>query len=168
MTQLNFIARLFNYSDVKVQIASFCGVIASLICSFCKNFMGISATIFLLLFAVMIADYITGLRACKKEGGKFKSSRGLQWVFKFGMYIVFLAISLAIRKNMVNEGLTWVEIPMVLIHFYILFHIFIWEITSVDENLERLGYSFRILKLVTRLFKRLSGLLKNKVDETTL
>lgn len=165
MRQLEFIQRLFNYSDMKVQVAAFYGVIFSGICAFSEGFMGISGSLFLLLFLIMITDYATGLKAAKKEGQKFISKRGLEWVFKFGSYMVFLAVSFILRKEIIINGLEAMEIPFKLIHFYILIHIFWWELTSVDENFERLGYSFRVLKLGNSLFKVVKGIFKRKIEE---
>lgn len=166
MRQLGFIQRLFNYNDMKVQVAAFYGAIFSGICAFSEGFMGISGSLFVLLFIIMLTDYATGLKAAKKEGQKFISRRGLEWVFKIGSYMVFLAVSFMIRKEMVMNGLDMMEVPFKLIHFYILSHIFWWELTSVDENFERLGYSFRILKLANGLFKAINKIFKRKIDES--
>ncbi|MDX9847469.1 MAG: phage holin family protein [Tenuifilaceae bacterium] len=137
----------------------------SVICAFAERFLGISVGLFLLLFLVMITDYATGLRASKKEGKKFISRRGLQWLFKFGSYMVFLSISFLLRKELLGNGLQWLDIPMQLIHFYILIHIFTWELKSVDENFERLGFSFRILKLADDIFTTIREIFKKRIDE---
>jgi len=165
MRQLEFIQRLFNYSEMKVQVAAFYGVIFSGICAFSEGFMGISGSLFVLLFIIMITDYITGLQASKKEGQKFISKRGLQWVFKFGSYMVFLAVSYMVRRELLINHLDMLEIPFKLIHFYVLIHIFWWELKSIDENFERLGYSFRVLKLADSLFKVVKGIFKRKMEE---
>jgi len=150
---------------MKVQVAAFYGVIFSGICAFSEGFMGISGSLFVLLFIIMITDYITGLQASKKEGQKFISKRGLQWVFKFGSYMVFLAVSFVLRRELLLDHLDIFEVPFKLMHFYVLIHIFWWELKSVDENFERLGYSFRVLKLAERLFKFLKDLFKKKLEE---
>lgn len=136
----------------------------SVVCTFAEQFLGISVGLFLLLFLVMITDYATGLTASKREGGKFTSRRGLQWLFKFGSYMVILAVSLFLRKEFIDNGLSWMDIPMRLIHFYILIHIFTWELKSVDENFERLGYSFRVLKLLDEIFATIKVIFKKKID----
>jgi len=72
MTHLNFLTKLFDFSELKVQVASFYGLLISsfltLITTFTEGFLGISAGIFLLLFLVMITDFVTGIRSAKKEG----------------------------------------------------------------------------------------------------
>lgn len=165
MGQLRFFHKLFDFSDMKVQVAGFYGALMSVICTFAENFTGISVGLFLLLFLVMITDYATGLTACKKEGGRFLSRRGLQWIFKFGSYIIILAVSLFLRKEFVTNGFDWLDIPMKLIHFYILIHIFTWELKSVDENFERLGFSFRVLKLLDGVFLTLREMFKKRIDD---
>lgn len=172
MEQLAFIRKLFDFGDVKVHLASVYGIIGSLVCTlptlisqFSNGFIGISAGLFVLLFIVMIIDYTTGLAACKREGGVFISRRGLQWVFKFGSYLIFLAFSYMFRKEVIANELEWMDIPLKLIHFYILVHIFTWELQSVDENLERLGFSFRVFKLFSSISKMIRGMIKKKIDE---
>ena len=166
MRQLEFIQRLFNYSDMRVQVSAFYGLVFSGICAFSERFLGISGSLFLLLFLIMLTDYATGLKAAKKEGQKFISKRGLEWVFKFGSYMAFLAVSFILRKEIILNELGIMELPFKLIHFYILIHIFWWELTSVDENFERLGYSFRVLKLASSLFKLVRGIFKRKIEES--
>ena len=168
MEHMIFIARLFDFSQIKVQAAAFYAGLLSVAITgltvFSESFLGISLGLFLLLFAIMVTDCITGLKASKKEGKKFISKRGLGWVFKFGSYMVFLAVSFILRKEFVTTGLDFMEIPFKLIHFYILLHIFYWELKSVDENFERLDYSFRVLKITDEIYDTLKGLVKRKLD----
>lgn len=168
MEHLIFLLRLFDFSQIKVQAAAFYGALLSVILTgltaFSESFLGISVGLFLLLFGVMITDYVTGLRASRKEGKRFISKRGLGWVFKFGSYMVFLAVSFLLRKELITTGLDFMEIPFKLIHFYILLHIFYWELKSVDENFERLDYSFRVLKITDEIYDTLKGLVKRKID----
>ncbi len=163
MGHLGFLSRLFDYSELKVQIAAFWGMISSILLSIPEQFMGISASLFVLLFIIMITDYITGLRASKKEGKTFISKKGLGWVFKLGSYIVFLSVSFHIRKEIILNEVEFLVWPMKLIHFYILIHIFYWELKSVDENFERLGYSIRILKILDVLFLSIKESIAKKI-----
>ena len=169
MGHLHFLTRLFNYSEFKVKISGFYGSLIgglfSLVSGFSEGFIGISGGLFILLFIVMVTDYATGLKASKKEGRNFSSSKGLGWVFKFGSYMVFLAVSLFLRKELVYLGLDWMRVPFKIIHFYILLHIFIWELRSIDENFERIGYSFKILKLADDIFCMVRSMVKKKIDD---
>lgn len=165
MGHLEFIQRLFNYADLKVKVAAFYGMISSMLFSLCQQFIGISMSLFLLLFVIMITDYITGLRASKIEGKTFISKKGLGWVFKLGSYIIFLSVSFHIRKEIIMNEIEFLEWPMKLIHFYLLIHIFYWELKSVDENFERLGYSIRILKLLDNIFYTVRNLITKKIKD---
>lgn len=170
MTHMNFLSKLFDYGQIKVQAASFYGAILSafitLLSGFTEGFLGISAGLFLLLFFVMVTDYVTGLRASKKEGQKFISKKGLGWVFKFGSYLVFLAVSYGLRKELLSLQIDWLDIPLKLMHFYVLIHIFYWELKSVDENFERLDYSFRVLKITDDIFDMFKGIVKRKMENS--
>lgn len=169
MGHLAFLTRLFDFTDIKVKIASFYGVLLSAmlttLSSFSQGLLGISAGLFLLLFVIMITDYVTGLKASKKEGVEFISKRGLGWVFKFGSYLVVLSVSLSLRKELILNGFDWLEIPFISIHFYILVHILMWELKSVDENFKRLGYEFKVLGLITDIFLIVQTMLKKKYDK---
>lgn len=166
MEHLYFIARLFDFSDLKVKIAAFWAGFLSAAFSFLTYFsnsvLGISLFLFCLLFVVMIIDFITGLAAAFRENQKFKSKRGLEWVFKFGFYLMTLSISLALRSEVLRYNLDWLLAPHLIWHYYILLHIFFWEVKSIDENFERLGYRFRILKLFTSLFLNIKSLIDKK------
>ena len=160
MEHLHFLTRLFDFSEFKVKISGFYGSIIgalfSLVSGFSEGFIGISGGLFILLFIVMVTDYITGLRASKK---------GLGWVLKFGSYMVFLAVSLFLRKELIYLGLDWMRVPFKIIHFYVLVHIFLWELRSIDENFERIGYSFKILKLADEVFLTVRSMVKRKIDD---
>lgn len=169
MEHYNFLIKLFDYSQEKVKDAAFLGglfgYILSVIAMFCNSILGISVGLFALLIVVMVTDYITGLMAAKKEKQKLVSKKGLGWVFKLGSYMVFLSVSFMLQNEIVNKaGFEFLRFPMELIHFYILIHIFMWETKSVDENFERLGYSFRILKLFSGLLNVTKKQVKNKID----
>lgn len=169
MEHLNFLTRLFDYSDLKVKIASFYGAIISAllttVSAFSVGILGISAGLFILLFVIMITDYITGLQASKKEGLKFISKKGLGWVFKFGSYLMVLSVSLTLRREMIANGMEWLEIPFIAIHFYILVHILMWELKSVDENFKRLGHEFKVLALISDIFLIVRVMLKKKIEK---
>ncbi len=169
MEHLRFLFRLFDFSEFKVKISSFYGGVIggmfSLVSGFSERFVGISGALFILLFFVMVTDYVTGLKASRKEGKKWISKKGLGWVFKFGSYMVFLAVSLFLRKELIYLGLDWMKAPFKIIHFYVLVHIFLWELRSIDENFERLGYSFKILKLADEIFLTVRSMVKKNIND---
>lgn len=170
MEHYHFLTKLFDFSQQRVQDAGFFAAIVggwiSVLTILCDNFFGISVFVFMALMVIMVTDYITGLSASKKEGKKFCSKRGLGWVFKLGSYMVFLTVSFSLQNEIGNkEGLEFMRWPMQLIHFYILIHIFLWETQSVDENFERLGFSFRILKLINSILNITKTKVKAKIDK---
>lgn len=179
MHQYKFLFRLFNYSEGDIRLISIWSAISSFIISFCNDFLGISVGLFAMLFVIMIVDFITGLSASKYEEKNraksenrevkdvFSSRKGLGWVFKFGSYMTFLYISLLFSEYIERSNLEFMVWFIKLTHFYILIHIFYWEVKSVDENFERLGYSFQILKLMSNLFRKISSIAGNKIKENT-
>ena len=177
MTHYRFLTRLFDYTNEDIKTISFWSIFTAYFVSFCNDFLGISVGLFCMLFVLMITDYITGLSAAKheervaaKSEGRevrdiFSSKKGLAWVFKFGSYMTFLYISLLLSQYIEQAKLDFMVWFIKLAHFYILIHIFYWEVKSVDENFERLGYSFQILKLVGNLFRKISSFSGNKIKE---
>ncbi len=159
MEHYTFLFRLFDLSKPETQNSISISIIVGSFASFCNDFFGISITLFVFLCLIMVTDFRTGLLASKLEeknkakkenrpvGKYYNSKKGLQWVFKLGSYLIFLSLSFNLRKEIISNGMDFLDIPMKLMHYTILIHIFLWETVSVDENFERLGYSFRILKL---------------------
>jgi phage-related holin len=137
--------------------------IVSYLSSFCVNFMGISVKLFALLMLVMVTDFITGLAAAKREEQKITARKGIRWVFKFGSYAIILTVFFMLHKELNKEGIAFLDIPFKLVHFFILFNIFYWELKSVDENFARLGMEFKVLKLIDNVFDYLRGLIKKKM-----
>ena len=163
--QLSFVKPMVDIGNPRVQEAGVWGMVCTLASLFTGAFrflseevMGVSILFTIILFVIMIADYITGLKAATKEGVPKRSKKGLRWVIKLGVYIMLISMlsSLCAESKEVESAYA----TMSLIKIYVMFHICFWEITSIDENLERLGYSFRILKIlkeVRRIFKSKVG-----------
>ena len=134
-------------------------------------------SVFAMLFIVMITDYITGLAASKyeekaraeKEGRDskpvFTSKKGLRWVFKFGSYITFLYISFSLEQHIQKNDLDILTYVSKVAHFYILMHIFYWELKSVDENFERLGFKFKIFGVFNSIFNSMKGTMEPTIKQ---
>lgn len=179
MIHYKFLLRLFDYTDSSIQTISVWSAFTAFIVSFSNNFLGISVGLFSMLFVLMIMDYITGLSAAKLEeirkAGQesrpvkdiFSSKKGLGWVFKFGSYMTFLYISLLLSQYIEQASLDFMTWFFKLVHFYVLIHIFYWEIKSVDENFERIGYRLKILKIVANLLYMVSKLAERKIEKET-
>lgn len=165
---LKFLTKIFDYTDVKVRFATFWGGVGSTAFSFLNTFagdiLGISFGLLILLFFIMLCDYFTGLQASMHEKKVFSSKRGLSWVFKLGFYMITLAVSLALRKETMLLNLEWLSIPHYLLHYYILIHIISWELKSIDENMDRLGHSIKILKLFDKIALMFTKIIEKKID----
>ena len=106
-----------------------------------------------LLFVIMITDYITGLSASKKEGQKFPQvKKGTGWVFPKFSYLVYLWGVNCFVEHLISKNLDIFTYPVFILHIYMIIHILLWETKSIDENLERLGYNFKILKIFDNVF----------------
>lgn len=198
--QLMFLPRMFNTSSHKVQE---CGI-WSAVCSFIIWFLdwtthftihivGVSVLFATTLFIIMVADFITGIRASKFEfsrehpGEKWagESKKGLRWVIKYFTYIMGFYLINMITQEVTNlnlgiiADLTGIDFEAVfvfllkIIKLFLMLYIMRWECVSIDENLERLGYDFKIfdffdnsLTAITSLFKNKTGIdLNDKKDE---
>lgn len=176
MTHYNFIPKLFNYNNLDIQVIGFFASFTSLFVSFANDYLGISAGLFALLFVVMVTDYITGLTAARMEEVRkaaieerpvrdiFNSKKGLSWVFRLGSYIVFLMMSVMFNDHIQAKGLDFLTYIAKVAHFYMLIHIFSWEMKSVKENFDRIGWHFPIFNLFGMIFGKFKSSLDNVSD----
>lgn len=187
--QFLFIPRMLNTSNHKVQecgiwsvIWSFIIWIADWFTHFTTHIIGVSVLYAFLLFVIMVADYITGIRAAKKEwikehqGKRWKgeSKKGLRWVIKYFTYIMgFFLINVITKEvNSLNLGviadLSGIDFDAIfilifkVIKLFLMLYIMRWELTSIDENLERLGYDFQIFDFFDNTVTSIAGLFKSK------
>lgn len=176
LEQYTFIKGLFDYRTEKVQdsalvatIISFLSnlflIVSGMFTQFATNVLGVGVAFMVMLFVILITDLITGLMAAKKRGEDLKSKKGLRWVFKFGSYVLFVYIINCFSKEAILQGYEWLAYPINIIKIYIIAHIAIWEIKSIDENLENMGYNFRILKLINPIFTLISKAGKKKMED---
>lgn len=187
--QFMFIPKMFNTSSHKVQE---CGL-WSVVCSFfiwlidwCTHFtthiIGVSVLYAFLLFLIMVADFITGIRAAKKEflkeypGEKWESEskKGLRWVIKYFTYIMGFFLINVITKEVTSlnlgviadlSGINFDSIFILIfkvIKLFLMLYILRWECKSIDENLERLGYDFKIFDFFDNAVTAITSLFKSK------
>ena len=176
MTHYNFIPKLFNYNSLDIQIIGYFAAFSSFFVSFAHDYLGISAGLFALLFIVMVTDYITGLTAARVEEIRkakledrpprsiYNSKKGLSWVFRLGSYIVFLSMSVMFNDHIQTKGLDFLTYIAKVAHFYMLIHIFSWELKSVHENFDRIGWHFPIFHLFNLVFGKVKDTLDNMTD----
>lgn len=194
--QFQFIPKMFDTSSHKVQACSIWSVSASFmiwltdfITHFTVSVVGVSLYYAVLLFLVMVVDFITGIRASKKEwlrdhpGEKWRSEskKGLRWAIKYITYIAGFFLINVLYKEVVSinigsiSGVNLDEIFILtfkVIKLFLMLYILRWELKSIDENLERLGYDFKIfdffdntITAVTSLFKSKTGVEINDKKE---
>lgn len=168
--QFKFIRHITNFSNAKVQECSFWGIICTIgmflsdtVTFLANDVMGITIYFTIAMFVIMIADLITGLMAASKEHQKRTSKKGLRWAIKFGSYVLFVYVLNALAKDSVRTGITGIAIIMECIKYYVVFHIASWELQSIDENLERQGYSFRIFKLFDDIYAYTMRIINDKI-----
>lgn len=164
-----FIKHLFDYTAEKVQTSAFFSVITNFFIIvmgyfqfFCDNIIGVTAGFVTIIGTIMVIDLITGIRAAKANNIERTSKKGLRWWFKLGSYIVFMMGFNSLIKETQTYNFDWLVYPLNVLKLYAVFHILYWETKSIDENLEKLGYSFNIFKLFDRFFDTLKGIFKTK------
>lgn len=187
--QLMFLPKMFNTSSHKVQECGMWSAVYSLLIwfldwatNFTIHIVGVSILFATTLFIIMVVDFITGIRAAKLEflrehpGQKWssESKKGLRWVIKYFTYIMgFYLINLITREvTDLNLGivtdLTGIDFEAVfvfllkIIKLFLMLYIMRWECKSIDENLERLGYDFKIFDFFDNSITAITSLFKNK------
>lgn len=164
-----FLKHLFNYHAEKVQISAILSVITNFLIIvmgyfhfFCDNIIGVTAGFVTIIGVIMVIDLITGLRAAKMNNVNRTSKKGLRWWFKLGSYIVFMMGFNSLIKETATYDFDWLVYPLNVLKLYAVFHILYWETKSIDENLEKMGYSFKIFKLFDMLFFTVKGIFRTK------
>ncbi|MFA5650009.1 MAG: phage holin family protein [Proteiniphilum sp.] len=187
--QFQFIPRMFNTASVKVQDNGVWSIIwssiiwlVSKIVHFTVDIVGVSIMYAIVLFIVMVLDFITGFQASKKEwpdenpGKKFRgeSKKGLRWVIKYFVYITgFFIINVMVMEvgeidmehldKLLNVNVIGIIVGIFSItRVFLMLYILRWELTSIDENFERLGFDFKIFGFFTGLIHSVSDIFKNK------
>ena len=89
--QLAFVKPMVDIGNPRVQEAGVWGMVCTLASLFTGAFrflseevMGVSILFTIILFVIMIADYITGLKAATKEGIPKQSKKGLRCCYWTG------------------------------------------------------------------------------------
>lgn len=187
--QFQFIPRMFNTSSVEVQDTGIFSIIWSAIIWFFMqvfhitvNIIGVSVLFSIVLFIVMVSDFITGIQASKKEfreanpGKKFEgeSKKGLRWVIKYMVYVTgFFILNVMVKEvsaldieeleKFMKMNLAGLIVGIFkIIKLFLMLYILRWELKSIDENFERLGYSFKIFSFFDNFIHSISTIFKSK------
>lgn len=184
--QFQFIPEMLNPLSRKVYECSMWSLtyfsaiwLVEIMTKFTVNIVGMSVLYSILLFFVMIADFITGIRASKKEwlkehpGEKWESEskKGLRWVIKYFTYISGFFIINVISKDIASISIgsvAGINVDEVLtltfkaIKIYFMLYILRWELKSIDENFKRLGYNLPVFGFFSNAVAALTSLIKSK------
>ena len=171
LEQYGFIRTAISFNDERIQQATFWSVVANILIMttgwfdyWANDVLGMSVGVTLMIFIILFFDLITGMCASVNEGQTLSSKRGLRWVFKFCSYIIFVyTLNNLVREVKLYE-FGWLLYPMNIIKLFVIFTISFWEIKSIDENFERLGYSFGIFKLLNPIYNIFKGIVKKQSD----
>jgi len=178
--QFQFIKPMLNTASSKAQDSGFWAGIGTAV-SYCvthgftymaDTIVGISLYMLVAFFAIMVVDYITGYRASRKEGDKPQSKKGLRWVVKlfaylFALYIVNALAVDSMRLNtypFIQESITFI---LEVFKYFVLVYIVRWETKSIDENLQRLGYKFKIFRVFDIIFDGVIGVFNKSIKDKT-
>lgn len=165
---------MFSLSTDKAKETTFLGAIVTPIAMavtmfsyWANEILGMTVWAALMIFVIMFIDLITGVSAAaisNKPDDVLRSKKGLRWVFKFGSYTVFIYVLNSLVKESATNSYSWIVESMNVVKLFVIFKICFWELKSIDENMEKMGYSFRIFKLLDPIYNIFTGLIKKNTD----
>jgi len=164
---------MFSLTTDKSRETSFLGTVATSIAMISTMFsywanevLGMTVWVCLMIFIIMFIDLVTGVASAAIVDGKeaLCSKKGLRWIFKFGSYTVFIYVLNSLVKESAGYGYTWITEAITVVKLFVIFKICFWEMKSIDENFEKMGYSFRIFKMLDPIYNIFTGLIKKNTD----
>lgn len=168
--QFKFLKYITDFSNPKVQECSFWGIITTFLVFIsdavrfvADTVMGVTVYFTVSLFIIMVVDLVTGLLAAKKESQKRTSKKGLRWAIKFCSYVLFIHTLNSLMVDSSRTGIEVIPVTMEIIKYCVAFHIMFWETKSIDENLERMGYSFQVFKLFDNIYNCMMNIINDKL-----
>ena len=167
--QYSFLKPMFSLSTDKAKETTFLStvitslaMITSMFGYWASEVLGMTIWACLMIFIIMFIDLVTGVSSAAIIDGKeaLCSKKGLRWVFKFGSYTVFIYVLNSLVKESTVYGYSWVIEAITVVKLFVIFKICFWEMKSIDENFEKMGYSFRIFKLLDLTYNVFRGVVK--------
>ena len=164
---------MFSLSTEKAKETTFLGTVATSFAMMATMFsywanevLGMTVWVCLMIFIIMFIDLVTGVASAAIVDGKeaLCSKKGLRWVFKFGSYTVFIYVLNSLVKESAVYGYSWITEAITVIKLFVIFKICFWEMKSIDENFEKLGYSFRIFKMLDPIYGIFKSVIKKNTD----
>lgn len=173
LEQYSFLKPMFSLSSGKARETTILGTVATGITMVVTMFnywanevLGMTVWVCLMIFVIMFIDLITGVAsAAIKEGrDSLCSKKGLRWVFKFGSYTVFIYVLNSLVKEAKVYDYYWITEAVTVVKLFVIFKICFWEMKSIDENFEKMGYSFRIFKLLDSIYNIFKSAIKKNAN----
>lgn len=120
-----------------------------------ESYLGINSTVFIMIIAINVLDFVAGIAAAKKQKQVFCAAKGVRTLIKLGAYLTFIFCLNAI-KNSSSSIIPGIEPLLSLVHYYLSIHIFLWEAKSVNDKLKILGINLGLTKLFDNLRKKIN------------
>lgn len=159
-----FLKGMLNYKSGALVISS---TWLAAIIEFVTNgrFLGVSVAFLLLISALYIVDFFTGVVASRHEGEKLKSSKISYTFLKFLVLFIWLCLSYQIQVFIGNSE--WLQFLVSTVATFPLVLISLREFVSIGENIERIhGTKPYIFNLVEKIFDAVERLLLRRIDES--
>ena len=168
LEQYGFVKSLLNISSEKVKESAFFSAVINFIIAaigyltyFAQNMLGVSVAFVVMLAIIMSIDSYTGIKAAKVKKDAICSKKGLRGVFKFLSYIVFMYVMNQLSEEANSKGIEWIAYFLNSIKMFLLITICFWELKSIDENSETLGYNFRIFNMLDPIYNAIKNVFKD-------
>jgi len=131
---------------VIVALSAFFGGVAMSV----ETYLGLQLTAYAGFLALLILEFITGIKASLKSGKKIESRKLGRMIVKIGFYTIILGIAQSLKGggDLAHTIWDWV-------HFTVFNMVAVQLIISVFENLSKLGYT-ETNKILRAINKKLS------------
>lgn len=108
---------------------------------FVKQYLGLDLIVFFAFVLLIIAEYITGIKAAQKQGQKFESRKAGRMIFKIGTYTFIIFLLFTFQKGLKAPKLAGFELdPFLWLYYTTIIAIVFQLFVSFFENLGALGY----------------------------
>lgn len=151
----DFIQSTFHLSNFKpILLVS---VTLGTVASFCEDYLGIEAMVYVAFVALLFIEFFSGLAASLKEGKKFESRKLGRFIVKIVAYTAIIGIINIFKNGMKPMVVLDNEINIYAWIYYTTFNMIVVQlIVSVLENYSRLGY---------RESNKIFGLIASKLNK---
>ncbi|QKX04891.1 hypothetical protein HN014_08155 [Aquimarina sp. TRL1] len=108
---------------------------------FLKEYLGLDLIVFFAFVLLIIAEYITGIKAARKQGKRFESRKAGRMIFKICIYLFVIFLLFSFSKAISVPEIAGLEInPFSWLYYTVFFAIVFQLFVSYLENLGTLGY----------------------------